>query len=139
MSDIDYWRKRNGLEGVVRLSICGCLAKQFITIEMPFGRPVPATSVTNRIIFFAGLCGRLAALIQHAVHVKGTLANTFSGVEGTFSIKADPRDVLQFIILGMKDQKAVVVNDMWFNITMPIQVRHLSSIRKSDGNYPLIP
>ena len=57
-----------------------------------------------------------------AVVVKGTQANTLSGADGTFSIKAGPRDVLQFIMLGMKDQEVVVGNNLWFNITMETDV-----------------
>ena len=57
-----------------------------------------------------------------AVVVKGTQVNTLSSADGSFSIKAQPRDVLQFIMLGMKDQEAVVGNNLWLNIIMDTDV-----------------
>ena len=60
-----------------------------------------------------------------AVVVRGTQVNTLSGVDGSFAIKAGPRDVLQFIMLGMKDQEITVGNNLWFNVTMETDVDQL--------------
>lgn len=93
-------------------------------VSTPLSSVTPAAgTVSGVVVDNAG-----EPLAGVAILVKGKNTNAVTSSNGSFSVKAGPNDVLQFLFLGMKDKEVPVNGQIWLNVAMDPDIDVLDEV-----------
>lgn len=89
----------------------------------PVAAAIAAIDIQGKVTDSKGL-----PLVGASVQVKGTTKGTITNVQGTFTLAANPGDVLIISIIGYESKQVTVGNDPNIQVTLDIQDSQLGAV-----------